>query len=1222
MESTHPSCFAKVSSGLLVALVLGGFTALGAVQETWTTDRTDPVELTDDLEVTVEEGVTVTCSGVISGDHKLTKKGLGTLHLTAVNTYTGGTVLDEGVLQIGNNEAAGTGPLTVVGSTTQLNQLKFDRLNGSDEKVFTNDITFVSSSSREFPSLYISLYTYLSGTITANGDLYLATGGADDISRADNAAIKLRGPVRVADGYRIAGAPHCLVSFEGSEGLSTPILEGYYAPGPTANGGNAGCFRLSATANDRIGRIIIDQTRIICQNSYCCSNAVIEWTGEHKVAGLGSLVLNTNQRVAAIVTPEYSTTDEGAEIIGNGSTRTFDIAGKAGGSAICYAKFCGLLKLQVSKNDNGGKAIELRNRRHTMTGQYYSSGGNITIGPGSSFSLATSMSLSNGGSLTVTSEEEDIFDSVASLSCASVPIKLMSAAAVRSLSKERRLAATLSGKGNGYNLYLPDEDMHLAVKSYKAYPKDGSSSSTVTVPAGEYDFGSNLYYGLYGKDEDISKGTICCWATRTSWTDVVWTGAGCDSSVTTPGNWQCDGFMPTFNVPLAWAKFGAASVTTASLDREVNWGGLTFTADSTGFTLAKSADAAVLHVYDNGFAIEKNAGDMTERTFAIEPWLDVQVDGFAWAVPAGDTLRLGAVPADKPFVVGEANEGTIELTGTVPAALEAKGGTLALPADATITSLSLWTGALLVMKDGTTELTVENLTLDGVEKVDGDYTFGELSIHVRSGKVPAEPTSESVWTGGADDTGLASDANWEGGVAPKFDAGAKLTFAKSGEQATVAGEVMVHSIIITNAAETAAEGPKSFMLEGATEDPEENVITVYDKVLADQKTPLVLKNVTLANPLRGEGGTPVKYGAKTFTLSSWDTSRAALVMTNAVIEKPMFVTGAGPRWMITAGAGVNEIRGPYTYDTSNWQTLQVNKDATLILSGGVSMNWKSYVYGTGTFVITNKPWVAKQTGNGQIQCHAGRIVFAAPGNYFGTGGGQSGFCVYQEGPATTEFLCDLAFDGRSEIRFRNAGNVRPNTIDFHDTVQKFSAFYWDQNNTETPGQSTITGEAGSCLWVSNLVDTVTSSNFFLIQGEVSVRKSGVGEMLLMRTASMASKSMTVDHTTTGALIVDGGTLTLGEGVTWKNGSSLVVGGTGMLKVTQNGTFGRQADLSISGEGKLFIPEGAKLSVGTATLNGKALEPAAYTADSPLFRDVILGGGRLVVGRQGSVLFVR
>ena len=1202
----------------LVAAACGSFTAFGAIQDTWDADRTDPVELTDDLEVTVAEGVTVTCSGVISGEHKLIKKGLGTLYLTAVNTYTGGTALDEGVLQIGNKEAAGTGPLTVRGSTTQLNQLKFDTLNMDGEKVFTNDITFVSSSSREFPALYISLYTYLSGTITANGDLYLATGGENDITKADNAAIKLRGPVRIADGCRIAGAPHCLVSFEGSEGLSTPILEGYYAPGPAANGGNAGCFRLSVTANDRIGRIIIDQTRIICQNEYCCSNAVIEWTGEHKVAGLGSLVLNAKQRVAALVTPEYSTSDEGAEIIGQGSERLFDIAGLAGGSEICYAKFCGLIKLQLSK---GGTAIEFRNRRHTMTGQYYSSGGKITIGPGSSFSQSTSMNLSNGGSLTVTSEEEDVFDSVTSISCGSLVIKL-SAAAVRSLSKGRRLAATLSGKSNGYNLYLPDEDMHLEVKSYKAYLK-ADTSKQVTVPAGEYAYGdSSPYFGLYGKGGENSKGTICCWAARTSWTDLVWTGAGDGNSVMTPGNWQCDGTLPTFNVPLAWVKFGAASVTTASLDSEVNWGGLTFTADSTGFTLAKGDDAAVLHVYDNGFAIEKTAGDTTERTFTIEPWLDVQVDGFVWAVPAGDTLRLGAVPVDKPFVVGEANEGTVELVGTVPAALEVKGGTLALPADAAITSLSLWTGASLVMKDGTTEISVKNLTLDGENAVDGDYTFGGLSIHVRSGQVPTEPTSESVWTGGADDTSLASDANWEGCVAPQFNAGAKLTFAKSGEKATVAGEVMVHSIIVTNVAETAEEGPASFMLEGATEDPEENILTAYGKVLADQNTPLILKNVTLANPLRGEGGDPVKRGAETFTLSSRTNAWAALVMTNAVIEKPIFATGANPRWMITAGAGVNEIRGPYAYDTSNWQTLQVNKDATLILSGGVSMNWKSYVYGTGTFVITNKPWVAKQSGNGQVQCHASRIVFAAPGNYFGTGGGQSGFCVYQEGPVKTEFLCDLAFDGRSEIRFRNAENARTNTIDFHDTVQKFSAFYWEQSNTEASGKSTITGEAGSCLWVSNLVDTVTSSNFFLIQGEVSVRKSGVGELQLVRTGSMASNGQTVDHTTTGALIVDGGTLTLGEGVTWKNGTNIVVSGTGTLKVAASGTFGRQAQLAIADEGKLDIPSGVTLAVGKATVNGTEVDPGTYTADSDLFKDVITGGGSLRVRGGGALLIVR
>ena len=45
---------------------------------------------------------TITISSVISGAIGLVKNGTGTLVLNAVNTYTGGTTVNAGTLQIGN----------------------------------------------------------------------------------------------------------------------------------------------------------------------------------------------------------------------------------------------------------------------------------------------------------------------------------------------------------------------------------------------------------------------------------------------------------------------------------------------------------------------------------------------------------------------------------------------------------------------------------------------------------------------------------------------------------------------------------------------------------------------------------------------------------------------------------------------------------------------------------------------------------------------------------------------------------------------------------------------------------------------------------------------------------------------------------------------------------------------------------------------------------------
>ena len=56
-------------------------------------------------------------SGVVSGSGSVTKTGAGTLTLSKANTYTGGTVLQQGVLRINQAAAIGTGKLTFQGGT-------------------------------------------------------------------------------------------------------------------------------------------------------------------------------------------------------------------------------------------------------------------------------------------------------------------------------------------------------------------------------------------------------------------------------------------------------------------------------------------------------------------------------------------------------------------------------------------------------------------------------------------------------------------------------------------------------------------------------------------------------------------------------------------------------------------------------------------------------------------------------------------------------------------------------------------------------------------------------------------------------------------------------------------------------------------------------------------------------------------------------------------------
>ena len=96
----------------------------------WTSDVSADHELSGNVTITVLSG-TVTCSGVLSGSGKLIKKGNGLLILSAANTYTGGTQIDEGKLQADN--AAAFGPVNAA-LPIQVNS-DCSRESPTDEKV-------------------------------------------------------------------------------------------------------------------------------------------------------------------------------------------------------------------------------------------------------------------------------------------------------------------------------------------------------------------------------------------------------------------------------------------------------------------------------------------------------------------------------------------------------------------------------------------------------------------------------------------------------------------------------------------------------------------------------------------------------------------------------------------------------------------------------------------------------------------------------------------------------------------------------------------------------------------------------------------------------------------------------------------------------------------------------------------------------------------------------
>jgi autotransporter-associated beta strand protein len=212
----------RITVGNNLALSGGQLTVFNDVNPTTLAAGTTGLALANNVvtfggsNLIVESGTGIfTLNGVISGDGRLTKIQSGTLVLNGANSYTGGTTLTAGTIQVGANTALGTNTLAMAGGTTLQ--------SGVNNLVVANNITTAGVGTIDTQANTFTLGGVISGagsvTKIGSGNLVLNgansyTGGssinAGTVTAGNNSAFGT-GLVTMADGTVLANNTNNLV---------------------------------------------------------------------------------------------------------------------------------------------------------------------------------------------------------------------------------------------------------------------------------------------------------------------------------------------------------------------------------------------------------------------------------------------------------------------------------------------------------------------------------------------------------------------------------------------------------------------------------------------------------------------------------------------------------------------------------------------------------------------------------------------------------------------------------------------------------------------------------------------------------------------------------------------------------------------------------------------------------------------------------------------------
>jgi fibronectin-binding autotransporter adhesin len=236
--------------------------------------------------VDVASGVNLTENGSFTGIGALTKVDNGTLTLATANTYTGGTVISNGVLATANDTANGAGfgptsnPITLSGGTLALYRNNGD--DGSTTYTFNNPVVVPAGQTGSLLAFQRGNYN---GTLTGSGTLNITASGQragfDSDWSAFTGVINVTGNFRIGNNFGYANA---VINLNDGADLDGGNASGTYSTSPIFDIGE-----LDGTSLATLGAVSKPSPNPTWRVGWKNTTSIFAGTIENPAGGAGSI---------------------------------------------------------------------------------------------------------------------------------------------------------------------------------------------------------------------------------------------------------------------------------------------------------------------------------------------------------------------------------------------------------------------------------------------------------------------------------------------------------------------------------------------------------------------------------------------------------------------------------------------------------------------------------------------------------------------------------------------------------------------------------------------------------------------------------------------------------------------------------------------------------------------------------------------------------------------